>query len=151
MWRCKYRLDDDFHASRKQVLGSDSKSFVGNWDDLSVDVLFSTLVTTAPVEVTLSVSFAWPVGLLTFIGAENPVLAPTTQLGWKSTNNEAEGAVSYSVIFFLQKQHLMSDYKRKKYHILKSKLLYTLTITFICHSMSNSARSSVSSDILCCC
>jgi len=56
-WRFVNRFYDYFHASREQFLGPDSKSFVYNRNDLPVDVLFSILVTTAPVDVTLAVSF----------------------------------------------------------------------------------------------
>ena len=57
-WRNEYWFDDDFQSSRNQFLGSDSESFVWNGDDLPVDVLFSVLVTPAPVDVTLPISFA---------------------------------------------------------------------------------------------
>ena len=64
--RSEHRFDDDFEASRNQFLGSDSESFVWNGYDLPFDVLFSTFVTTAPFDVTLTVSLARPVGCLTF-------------------------------------------------------------------------------------
>ena len=78
IWRRENWFDNDFQSSRNQFLGSDSESFVWNGDDLPVDVLFSTLVTTAPVDVTLPVSFDGPVGSLTFFGAVSPLLATTT-------------------------------------------------------------------------
>jgi len=59
-------FDDDLQSSRNQFLGTDSKSFVYNRDDLPVDVLFSTFMSAAPVDVTLPVSFARPVFSLTF-------------------------------------------------------------------------------------
>ena len=58
IWGRENGFDDDFHASGNQFLGSDSESFVWNGDDLPVDVLFSVLVTPAPVDVTLPISFA---------------------------------------------------------------------------------------------
>jgi len=78
-------FDDDFHAKWNQFLGSDSESFVWNWDDLPVDVLLSTFVTTAPVDVTLSVSFVRPVIDLTLFGAVSSLVATTAQFGGKST------------------------------------------------------------------
>ena len=57
IWRVEYRFDNDFQSSGNQLLGSDAESFVYDGDDFPVDVLFSVLVTTAPVDVTLSVSF----------------------------------------------------------------------------------------------
>jgi len=73
-------FDDNFHASRKQFSGSNSESFVWNRDDLPVSVFFSTLVMTAPVDMSLSVSYVGPVGNLTFSGAVRPLLATSTQV-----------------------------------------------------------------------
>ena len=56
-WRFVNWFYDYFQASREQFLGPDFKSFVYNRNDLPVDVLFSIFVTTAPVDVTLPVSF----------------------------------------------------------------------------------------------
>ena len=39
---------DEFQAGRYQFLGSDSEFFVWYGDDLSVDVFFTVLVTSAP-------------------------------------------------------------------------------------------------------
>ncbi len=77
-WRCEQRFDNNFETSRNQFLGSDAESFVGNGDDLPVDVLFSTFVTTAPVDVTLSVSLDRPVLDLTVFRAVSPLFATTT-------------------------------------------------------------------------
>ena len=101
IWRKENWFYDDLHSCRNHFLGPDSKSFVYNRDDLPVDVLFSTFVTTAPVDVTLAVSFARPVGSLTLFGAVSPLLATATQFGGKSTQLEAVGAVPSNRIFFL--------------------------------------------------
>ena len=76
--RSEHWFDDDFEASRNQFLGSDAESFVWNGYDFPVDVLFATFVTTAPVDMTLAVSFDGPVGSLTLFGAVSPLLATTT-------------------------------------------------------------------------
>jgi len=94
-------FDDDFHSSRNQVLGSDSESFAWNGDDLPVNVLFTTFVTTAPVDMALAVSFDGPVGsALTFFGAVGPLLATATQFGGKSTKLKTVGTVPGRRIFF---------------------------------------------------
>jgi len=62
-------------------------------------------VTTAPVDVTLPVSFDGPVLGLTFFGAVSSLLATTAQFGGKSTNIETVGAVSDGSIFFLAKKY----------------------------------------------
>jgi len=102
-WRGENWFDDDFQSSGNQFLGSDSESFVGNGDDFPIDVFFSTLVTTAPVDVTLSVSFAGPVLDLTLFGAVSSLLAATAQFGGKSTKIETVGAVPDDTISLLTK------------------------------------------------
>ena len=72
IWRRENWFDNDFQSSRNQFLGSDSKSFVWNGDDLPVDVLFSTFVTTAPVDVTLPISFAWTSRLVDILWSSRP-------------------------------------------------------------------------------
>ena len=74
--RVEYWFDDDFQSSRNQFLGSES--LVWNGDDLPIDVLFSALVNTAPVDVTLPVSLDRPVGSLALFGAVSPLLATAT-------------------------------------------------------------------------
>ena len=101
IWRRESWFDDDFHSGGNQLLGSDSESFVYNGDDLPVDVLFAVLMASAPIGVTLSVSFLGPVGNLTHFGTVGPLLATTTQFGGYSTNIEAIGAVPSDTIFFL--------------------------------------------------
>jgi len=67
-------FDDNFETRRKQLLRSNSESFVWNRDDL-----FSTaVVTLAPVDMSLAVSYAGPVSNLTFSGAVRPLLATPT-------------------------------------------------------------------------
>jgi len=78
IWRRESWFHDDFHSGGNQLLGSDSESFVFNGDDLPVDVFFTIFVTTAPIDVTLPVSFDGPVGNLTYFGAVGPLLATTT-------------------------------------------------------------------------
>ena len=107
-------FNNDFQSRRNQFLGSDSESFVRNGDDLPVDVLLTTFVTTAPVDVTLSVSFAWPVLGLTFSGTVSSLLATTTQFGGQSTNIETVGAVPDDTIFSLSKHVVNITSKRKK-------------------------------------
>ena len=56
-----YRAQNQDHISYEDDLAvsySDSKTFVSNGDDFPIDVLFSTFVTTAPVDVKLAVSCA---------------------------------------------------------------------------------------------
>ncbi len=91
-------FDNHFHARRNNFLGPNSESFVWNGDDFPVDVLFSTLVFSAPVDVTLAISSAGPVSRLTFFGAVSPLLATPTQL--ESMKIEAVGAVSGNSIYF---------------------------------------------------
>jgi len=71
-------FDNDFKSSRNPFLGSDSESLVWNGDYFPVNILFSTFMTSAPVDVTLAVSLDGPVGFLTFFRAVGPLLAPTT-------------------------------------------------------------------------
>jgi len=94
-------FDEDFETSRNKFFGSDSESFVGYGDDLPVNVLFTTLVTTAPIDVTLAISFVGPVFSLTLFGAVGPLLATATQFGGKPTKLEAIGTVPSNKIFFL--------------------------------------------------
>ena len=101
IWREENWFDNDFEPSRNQFFGSQSQSFVWDGDDLPVDVLFTTLVTSAPVDVTLTVSLNRPVGPLALFRAVSPLLAPTTQFGGKSTKIEAVGAVPDNSILFL--------------------------------------------------
>ena len=104
VWRRENWFDDDFQSRRNQFFGFDSASFVLDGDDLPVDVLFSTFVTTASVDVTLPVSFTGSVlDLSCFggIGAVGPLLAPTTYFGGKYTKIETEGAVHDGAIHFL--------------------------------------------------
>ncbi len=103
IWRCEYPFDNDSESRREQFLGSDSKSsFDWDWDDFPVDVLFSTLVTLAPFDVTLTVTIARPVLDLAIFGAVSPFLAPTAQFGRRSTKFETVGAVHETISFLLK-------------------------------------------------
>jgi len=101
IWRWEYWFHNDLHSSGKKFLGSDPESFVENGDDLPVDVLFSIFVTTAPVLVTLPVSFDGPVLGLTFFGAVGPLLATAAQFSGQSAKLKAVGAVPDDGLFFL--------------------------------------------------
>ena len=101
IWRSKNWFDNELQSNRNQFLGSDSEFFFWNGDDLPVDFLFTTLVTLAPVDGTLSVSFDGPVGSLTLFGAVDPLLATTGQFDRQSTNTEAVGAVPGNRLSFL--------------------------------------------------
>jgi len=54
-------LYDDLESGWKQSLGSDSQSFIRNWNYFPVNVLLSIVIPTTPVDVTLSVSLDGPV------------------------------------------------------------------------------------------
>ena len=123
-------FDNDFQSSRQQFLGSDAESFVWNGDDLPVDVLFSTLVTTAPVDVALAVSLDGPVGSLTLFRAVGPLLATTTQFCGQSTNIEAVGAVPNDAITFLRKQKANMKINNSK-TIMLTDNIFTLVFTSV--------------------
>jgi len=86
-------LDDDPKSGRNQSLSSHAQSFVENWNNFPVNVLFSVLETAAPVLVTLSRSSDVPVGSLALYGAVGPFVAGVTKFGWDTTNLKAKGAV----------------------------------------------------------
>jgi len=88
-------LDDDPKSGRNQSLSSHAQSFVENWNNFPVNVLFSVLETAAPVLVTLTRSIDFPVGNLTISGAVGPLLAATAQFGTGITNLEAKGTMPY--------------------------------------------------------
>ena len=117
-------FDDDIHAGRNKLFSSESKSFVWNWDDLPVDVLFAVLMTVAPFDVTLSVTTAGPVLDLAIFGAVSPLVASATQFGRISTDLETVGAVPDST--FLLHENCISHYLIK--HILI--VLHTLDLLF---------------------
>jgi len=54
-------LYDDLESGWKQSLGSDSLSFIRNWNYFPLNVLLSIVIPTTPVDVTLSVSLDGPV------------------------------------------------------------------------------------------
>jgi len=59
-------------------------------------------MTTAPFDVTLSVSLYRPVGSLALFGAVGPLVATATQFSGESTQFKTIGAVSLGSIFFLE-------------------------------------------------
>ena len=74
VWIGEDGLDNNSVAFWKQFFGPDAQSFVGNRDDFPVDVLFSILVATAPVDVALSFSLPRPVRRLAFFRAVGSLL-----------------------------------------------------------------------------
>ena len=59
-------FNDDPISCWYESFCSDSQSFIWNWSDLPVDVLFSVNVKSAPVFVTLSIARNGPVSNLAF-------------------------------------------------------------------------------------
>ncbi len=86
-------LDDDPVTDRKKPLGSDSKTFIGNRNDLPVNVLFAVLVKAAPVLVALFGAIDGPVSCLAFFRAVSPLPTLATLFGRERTDIEAEGTV----------------------------------------------------------
>jgi len=86
-------FDDDSKSGRNQSLSSQAQSFVWNWNNFPVNILFSVIETAAPVLMTLSRSIDVPVSNLTLSGAVGPLFTATTQFGRGITNLKAKGAV----------------------------------------------------------
>ena len=82
-------FDDDAKSGWKESFSSDSESLVWNRDDLPIQILFATLVTAAPVDVTLTVASDGPIGLLALSGAVSPLLATGTLFDWEVADFEA--------------------------------------------------------------
>jgi len=87
-------LNNDSKSSWKESFGYDSKSFVGNWDNFPINVLFSILKFAAPVLMALA---SGPVCYLTSFGAVGSPLAPGTFLDRKLTDIEAVSTMSGTI------------------------------------------------------
>ncbi len=87
------RFDDDPKSGRNQSLSYHAQSFVENWYNFPVKILFSVLETAAPVLMTLSRSSDVPVGSLALCGAVSSPLTAITKLSGDITNFKAKGAV----------------------------------------------------------
>ena len=91
------RFDDDPKSGRNQSLSSHAQSFVWNWNNFPVSVLFSVLETAAPILVALSRSGDFPVRNLALSGAVGPLLAAAKEFGGGITNLKAKGTIMPSV------------------------------------------------------
>ena len=76
---------DDSVTGRKRSFCYDSEAFVFNRKNLPIDILFTVLVTAAPVFMTLSGASDRPVSCLTFFRAVSPLLAAATLLDEEPT------------------------------------------------------------------
>ena len=90
----KDALNEGPISSWNKSFSSNSQSFFGNWDNLPVDVLFSVVVTAAPVFVTLTVPSYFPVGNLTLFGAVCSLLTTAACFNGWFTDLKASGAMS---------------------------------------------------------
>ena len=87
-------LYDDSVTGRKESFCYDSETFVFNRKNLPIDILFTVLVTAAPVFMTLSGASDRPVSCLAFFRAVSPPLAAATLLDEKPNYFfQAEGTV----------------------------------------------------------
>ncbi len=88
-------FDDDPKSGRNKSLSNHAQSFIGNWNNFPVNVLFTVLVTAAPVLVTLSGSSDFPVGNLTLSAAVSSLLTSATKFGGGITYFKAKGTMPF--------------------------------------------------------